>query len=295
MGAKLSVLVYGEILWDIINERKFLGGAPLNFAAHAVQCGLQSSIISCVGKDNLGDEALNLANKMGVDTHLVQNTSCKNTGVVAVTLNKGQPTYTINANVAYDYIKLDPLKREKNKNYSGFYFGTLIQRNIESRTTLYYILDHYQFGYIFYDVNLRKNCYSKEVIEKSLSYCNVLKMNNEEVLTLSKMLYTKKLSFKLFAKAIINNYSQIELVIMTAGKKGCMLYKNGKVFTVKGLPTKVKDTVGAGDSFSAAFLASYLKTNSEIKAANVANIVGGFVASSNGAIPLYSKKITNLF
>jgi len=291
----LRVLVYGEILWDIINGQNFLGGAPLNFAAHTVRCGVQSNIISGLGKDNLGYEALSLANKMGVNTRLVQNITNKNTGTVAVTLHNGQPDYTIKTNVAFDFIKPEPLKREKQKNYSAFYFGTLIQRNIESRTTLYYILDNFHFDYIFYDVNLRKNCYSKEVIEKSLNYCTILKVNDEEVLELSKMLYTKKQSFKLFTKEIIKNYPQIEIVLMTAGEKGCLVYKNNNVFTVKSVPVKVKDTVGAGDAFSAVFLTTYLKTNNALKAAKLANLVGGFVASSNGATPIYPEEIRKLF
>ncbi len=291
----MRVLVYGEILWDLINGQKFLGGAPLNFAAHAVQCGLQSSIVSCLGKDNLGDEALSLANEMGVETHLVQSTANKNTGAVVVILTNGQPDYNINTDVAFDFIKLEPIKREEQRGYSAFYFGTLIQRNIESRTTLYYILDHFQFDHIFYDVNLRKNCYSKEVIEKSLGYCTMLKLNDKEVLVLSKMLYNKKLGFKLFVNEIIKNYPQIDLVIMTGGKDGCVVYHSQKTLTVKGLPVKVKDTVGAGDSFSAAFLTTYLKTNNILKAGKVANLVGGFVASSNGATPIYPEKITNLF
>ncbi len=294
-GIQLRVLVYGEILWDIINGRNFLGGAPLNFAAHAVRCGLKASIISGLGKDDLGYEALSHANKMGVDTRLVQKITNKNTGTVIVTLNNGQPNYKIKTSVAFDFINSEPLKTEKIRNYNAFYFGSLIQRSIESRSTLYYMLDNFQFDNIFYDVNLRKNCYSKETVEKSLSYCTILKVNDDEVLVLSKMLYTKKQSFKLFAKEVINNFPQIELVIMTAGEKGCMLYQNHQFFSVKGVSVEVKDTVGAGDSFSAAFLSTYLKTNSVLKAAKVANLVGGFVASSNGAIPDYSEEITNLF
>jgi fructokinase len=290
----MKVLIFGEILWDIIEEKKHLGGAPLNFAAHTFQCGEESGIISSLGQDDLGNEALRLVNDLNVNTDLVQRTDKYNTGTVLVTLDNGQPDYEIKTGVAFDFIKAEKLTRELINQYDAFYFGSLIQRNEESQHTLYEILENFKFDNIFYDVNLRKDCYSKDIIEKSLSYCTMLKVNDDEVTVMSDLLYGQFLDFESFSKEIIMNYPQIELVIVTAGKEGCFVFHQGKLLAVPGIPIDVKDTVGAGDAFSAAFLCTYNKTNDPMKAATVANHVGAFVAASSGPIPKFSKEVRAL-
>jgi fructokinase len=291
----MKVLIFGEILWDIIEGKKHLGGAPLNFAAHAFQCGEKSGIISSLGQDDLGNEALRLVNDLNVNTDLVQRTDKYNTGTVLVTLDNGQPDYKIKTSVAYDFISVEKLNRGLINQYDAFYFGSLIQRNKVSQRTLYEVLENFTFDKIFYDVNLRKDCYSKDIIEKSLSYCTMLKVNDDEVTVISNMLYGQFLDFESFSKEIIKNYPQIELVIVTAGKEGCCVFHQGKLLTVPGIPIDVKDTVGAGDSFSAAFLCAYNKTNDPMQAATVANHVGAFVASSSGPIPNFAKEVGALF
>ena len=148
----MKALVFGEILWDIIEGVPHLGGAPLNYAAHLTQCGNHATIVSAVGNDELGERALDLVAKMGVDTSLVQQVE-KPTGYVPVTLKNGQPDYEITRNVAYDYIDWGVLSEHNLKEFDVFYFGSIIQRNSMSAESLYNLLDRFEFANVFYDVN----------------------------------------------------------------------------------------------------------------------------------------------
>jgi len=290
-----KILSFGEILWDVIAGRYYLGGAPLNFAAHAVQCGLQSSILSCLGEDNLGDKALRAITKLKVRTNLIRRMADKNTGAVQVRLADGQPNYEILKDTAYDFIQYQPADLSDIKKHSVFYFGTLAQRGLVSKKSMYHLLEKVHFETVFYDVNLRKGFFSKSIIEKSLSLCTILKMNNDEMRTIGKLCYDQVLDFEALAKKLTSQYAQLQIIIMTIGKNGCALYYHEHLVRIPGVSTIVKDTIGAGDAFSAAFLAIYSKTNDPKRAAMTANIVGGFVASSDGAIPTYTKNIRQLF
>ncbi len=288
----MKILAFGEILWDVIEDQKHIGGAPLNFAAHFVKCGGRSAIISRVGKDQNGTEAIEQVNSVGIDTRYVQFDDDHMTGVVNVKLQDGFPTYTIERDVAYDFIGPADILEEA---YDAFYFGSLAQRNTISQNSLQHILKKNKFDQIFYDVNLREGHYLKEVIEPSLKMCTILKLNDEEVITLSEMFYQSNLSTDQFIQRITSDHPKIELVIVTEGAKGCIIYKGVEKFRAESEKVKVKDTVGAGDSFSAAFVHTYLTTNNPERAAFVANKVGGFVASCNGAVPDYTPEIKALF
>lgn len=289
----MKALVFGEVLWDIIEGNYHLGGAPLNFAAHVVQCGQESAIVSCLGTDSLGEEALIKIKNMRVDTSLIQKSE-KPTGTVPVKLTDGQPEYHITADVAFDYVNGGNLDLEKIKNCDAFYFGSLIQRHHVSAQALYFILDNFSFKKVFYDVNLRKDCYNQAIIEKSLSYCTMLKVNDDEVEVISQMLYGEKMDFEAFSRQVCEVYPKIEIVIITTGKEGSLIFQAGQLHKVPGVEVKVKDTVGAGDSFSAAFLCSYFRTSDPILSATIANRVGGYVASSSGPIPGYPDDLLKL-
>ncbi len=286
----MKALVFGEILWDIIEGNPHLGGAPLNFAAHVKKCGGESSIISCLGNDDLGDKALGLVKEAGVDVSLVQRSN-RQTGYVPVKIVDGQPKYEIVKDVAYDYIETSELFDNP---FDIFYFGSLIQRSKISRKSLYKILDENSFSNIFYDVNLRKDCYSADIIQKSLAYCTVLKLNDEEVSEISEMLFNENLTFEQFCVQVINVYPNVKTIIITAGPDGAYVYTDKQLTLVPTDPIKVVDTVGAGDSFSAAFATVFAKTQDAIRAATIANKIGGFVASSAGPIPEYSQEIKDL-
>lgn len=287
----MKVLSFGEILFDIIEGDPYLGGAPLNFAGHLAQFGVDSYIFSAVGNDALGSDAIRQITQLGVNTRFVQVKEAYSTGTVPVVILNGQPDYTIIENVAYDFIDYPDDDEEMAATaFDVLYFGTLAQRNTQSRNALKQLLKQKRFKQIFYDINLRKNSYSKEVIQESLRHCTILKLNDEEVKVLSELFYQESLSMEKFSTRIAQEY-ELEIVVITAGEKGCYIFESMELFFVSGYPAKVVDTVGAGDSFSAAFVYHYLKKKDALVAADVANRLGAFVASSRGPLPAYTTEI----
>lgn len=292
----IRVLAFGEILWDIIDGVGHLGGAPFNFAAHFAQYGARSSIISAVGKDKYGKDALRIAKDYGVDTSFVQVNEEHATGTVDVTLKDGIPSYIIKTGVAYDFIRYDWLQ----KNFSAdkfdiFYFGSLAQRNAVSAATLKQLLIHHHFPYVFYDVNLRMNGYSRSIVLESLQRCNVLKLNVEEVGVLAELLFGDGyFTVQDFCDRVARVYS-ISITIVTAAENGCFVYDEGVLSRIPGKSIVMSDAVGAGDAFSASFMFEFLKHGDVLKSATRANEVGAFVASQKGAIPRYPSDMLQSF
>lgn len=290
----MKVLSFGEILWDIIEGKKYLGGAPFNFAAHMASCGAKAYIISRLGKDELGKKAAEMAASYEVNTSLIQWDEKHPTGTVEVILNEGQPDYTIHTSVAYDFIDYAEVNSKlQDQEFEVFYFGSLAQRSAISKQTLKSLLAKHNFDYVFYDVNLRKDSFSKDIIHDSLKLCNILKLNHSEVPEISQLLYKADLSMDEFCKKMYIDY-ELELIIITAAEKGCYIFEADQLQLVPGRAVEVADAVGAGDSFSAAFMYIYFHKGNAMAAAKVANQVGGFVASHHGAIPSYSEEIKSL-
>jgi fructokinase len=290
----MTVLAFGEILWDLIEGDEHLGGAPFNFAAHMARCGNSAFILSRIGNDSYGIQAFNRSKVYGVDGSLIQWDEIYPTGIVDVKLNNGQPEYVIRENAAYDYISTDNTLVERSENYFDiFYFGSLVQRNVTSKQTLYKILSNHHFKHIFYDVNLRKSGYSEQIIRNSLSVCTIFKLNNEEVRVISRILSGIDLANEEFCQYVTREYPKIKVIVITAGEDGCFIYES-RLKHVPGTPVKVCDAVGSGDAFSAAFMHIYAASGHAVKAARIANQVGAFVATQAGAIPGYSFEIRSL-
>ena len=290
----MKALFFGEILWDIIEGKAYLGGAPFNVAAHMAKCGAQSYIISRLGKDELGKKAVEEIKKLSVDTSLVQWDEDHPTGTVDVFLEQGQPDYIIHENVAYDFIEVDLLNSAwQLEGMDCFYFGTLAQRNDTSGNSLQWILTNKPFSLVFYDVNLRKGIHSKLIIENSLSFCNIFKLNQDEVGVIADLLYGKSYSLPDFAKTIQHDF-EVDILVITASEKGCYVAATDDFRLVPGKKVQLVDAVGAGDAFSAAFLFKYFQEKDPFKAAEVANKLGAFVASSRGPIPDYSPEIIQI-
>lgn len=290
----MKALAFGEILWDIIDGNPHLGGAPLNFAAHISQCGAKSFIISRVGTDNLGRRTLTRVEEVGVSTKYIQSDPSHETGTVKITLTHGQPDYLIQKEVAYDYIEYThALDRLKKTAFDLFYFGSLAQRSPKSAETLKLILEGHHFKNVFYDVNLRKESFTADILLRSLQSATILKLNTEEAPILSSILFKEETSLEEFSKRITEQYP-IRIVIITASSDGCYIYTNQHLSHIGGIKIKVADAVGAGDAFSAAFMYHYHKTKNPIEAASIANKIGAFVASKNGAIPRYTPEIKKM-
>lgn len=269
----VDVLPFGEVLWDVINGVPHIGGAPLNFAAHVTKCGLSASVVSSVGNDELGRRAREIVRTLGVDDSLMQTHPVLPTGTVAVTVERGIPSYEIIRPVAWDEIRVDweelPLPR-------AFYFGTLAQRSAVSAETLARLLGAFPSTLAFFDVNLRQNFWTKELVLKCLGCTDILKVNDEEMAALG-----------LNARDLFATYPRLGTVIETRGAKGCAVWdRNGAYFEQSAISDgPVVDTVGAGDAFSAAFLAAVLNGKTLRESAAEGSLRAGRVAARAGAIP----------
>jgi fructokinase len=273
MNGNFDVISFGEILWDVIDGVPHIGGAPFNFAAHAARCGLKSGIVSAIGNDGLGRDALNAATGFGVDVSQVSVHPVLPTGTVNVTLQNGIPSYEIVQPVAWDEIALP---ERLHLTPLAFYFGTLSQRGPLSAAALSELLRKFESSIVFFDVNLRQDFWDAEIVGKGLANADILKVNDEEM---------NRLGF--VPDDLLARFPRLKIIVETRGALGCRIVsRKGERFDSPAFTDEpVVDTVGAGDSFSAAFLASLLRGESLESAAEAGNRLAGRVAARAGAIP----------
>lgn len=254
------IIGIGELLWDVFPEERKAGGAPVNFVYHATALGAQGYAISAVGNDLLGDEIVELIDKIGVN-HFIAKVDHP-TGIVNVQLNQGIPTYEIVENVAWDYIPLSTQIEEVAKQADAVCFGTLAQRNSISRNTIREFLALLsQEAHKILDINLREPFYSHELIEESIQLCNILKLNDEELEVLKDMFSIKALDDREACKWLIRTYS-LKYLILTAGSDYSIVFSPETISFLNTPKVNVVDTVGAGDSFTGAFITSLLQGKS---------------------------------
>lgn len=283
----MRILAIGEIIFDIFNGEAIIGGAPLNFCAHSAALGAECALVSAVGKDNLAETALEKIKAFGIESSLIENNGYP-TGQCIVTLKNGSPSYDVVTPAAYDFIQSDV---EKIKEYSAdvFAFGTLIQRNKESRETVKKILGSCKFPHIFCDVNLRKNCYDKESCLRCFENATILKISEEEEPLLRRFgIYGDSENPCETMRNICEKYRNIKLIIYTKGENGSVVYSAEKdeLFLFEAEKTKAVSAVGAGDSYSAAFLCEYLKSGNIQAAGKAGSILSAKVVSCIEAVPL---------
>ncbi len=289
----MKVVSFGEILWDLIDGKAYIGGAPFNVAAHLAKMGVRSAIISAVGSDALGADALSAARGFGVDVGFVSQLEDLPTGTVEVVVREeGQPSYVIHENVAWDAIALDAGQIEKlgAERWDVFCFGTLAQRSATNRELLREALRVARPARVLFDVNLRQSYYRSDWVEDSLGACDILKLNGEEVDVLSKMLFGEPLDVEPFCELVSKRF-EIPVVCVTLGAEGAAIHENGSNAWVPAVPVTVADTVGSGDAFAAGFMFALLHDKTPVEATNFACRVGAWVASQRGALPDYSADI----
>jgi fructokinase len=288
----MKVLSFGEILYDQIDGQNYLGGAPLNFAVNMHRLGAGAQIVSALGNDQLGQQILQEIRTLGLADKQIQILDTKATGTVSLDLVEGQAHYTIHENVAFDFIKIDaPKARSLSLGADLFYFGSLAQRNSISSASLWQFLEHGNFEQVFFDCNLRQDFYQADQIRASLNAATILKMNDEEVSEISRLIYGLAQSEAQTAQALRHDF-KLTYVIITAGAKGAYVYHAGGREFAPGRTVKVADTVGAGDAFSAAFARCITLGKSPLASLKAANSLGAFVASQNGAQPEIPSEIT---
>lgn len=282
----LLVVGLGEALFDCLPDGKKLGGAPANFAYHAGQFGLPALAISAIGNDALGREL-----QQELDSHRLNAllpVVPYETGTVQVTLNgAGIPQYEIKEGVAWDNIPYTEEMRQVARRTQAVCFGSLAQRSETSRNTIRAFLNDMPQGdniLKVFDINLRQNFYGKSLVEESLQACNVLKINDEELITLSKMFGWEETDPEAQCRKLADSYG-LRLLILTCGTDGSYVFTpDGSHFE----PTprvEVADTVGAGDSFTGSFVASILKRKTPAEAHKTAVKVSAFVCTQPGAMP----------
>lgn len=290
---KGTVVGMGEALWDVLPEGKKIGGAPANFAYHVSQFGLPSAVVSAVGDDALGNEILENFTSKGLN-HLIEKVPYA-TGTVQVEIDQaGIPQYEIKENVAWDNIPYTKKLDELAKNTKAVCFGSLAQRNVVSRDTINRFLDAMpkdDDSLVVFDVNLRQGFYNKEILCDSMKRCNILKINDEELVTVSRMFGYPGIDLQDKCWILLGKYN-LKMLILTCGINGSYVFTPGNVSFQPTPTVEVADTVGAGDSFTAAFIASILKGKSVTEAHTCAVQTSAYVCTRNGAMPILPKEIT---
>ncbi|MBQ3094836.1 MAG: hypothetical protein IJC53_00185 [Clostridia bacterium] len=290
----MSIVVFGEMLWDIWPQEKHIGGAPFNFAAHLRKLGAQPTFVSAVGRDALGNEALERVAALDLDPSCIAKVGHP-TGACHVTQDhEGRPSYRLLTDVAYDYIPLpDSLPAPKD---SLLYFGSLAQRSPVSWRTLSNLLS-LRFTHVFCDINLRPPFFSRDILLRSLSACTILKVSREEYEVLSdlELIHVDNPAdySRAFCRAVVTEYPNIRTVIVTLDKDGAMVYDAGTdIFCFSRKPgSKLVSAVGAGDSFSACFCANLLKGRPLPECQDCGVLLSDYVVTQPGAVPDYPPEL----
>lgn len=283
------VVGLGEALWDVLPEGKKLGGAPANFAFHAGQFGLNSVAVSALGEDALAEETIKQLEEKDLKYEMPRVPYP--TGTVQVELDTdGVPTYDIKENVAWDNIPFTKSIENIARNARAVCFGSLAQRNVVSRETIHKFLDVTPADCIkIFDINLRQQFYTKEVIQESLKRCNMLKINDEELVIIGRMFGYPGLDIENKCFLILGKYN-LDILVLTCGVNGSYVFTSGKVSYQPTPKVEVADTVGAGDSFTGSFCAAILSGKSVEEAHKLAVNVSAFVCTQNGAMPVLPKE-----
>ncbi len=281
----MKILAFGEVLWDIHGTDAHLGGAPMNFSAHCKKCGAEAWIATAVGKDALGKRTISEIEKLGIHTEYI-SLSEKETGKCMVTLDEDMvPSYDLLDEVAYDYIQPLHIKHA----FDVLYFGTLALRHTNNRNTLKQLIDKAAFTDVFVDMNIRPPFYEEEIVKFAFQTATIIKISDEELPTVMRLLNKGQLSDAACVETLSNDFGNLKIIIITKGDKGALVYDcvDKKSYTCQAKKVKVVSTVGAGDSFSAAFLTKYMQTGNINKSLLLATNISSFVVSCKDAIPPY--------
>lgn len=285
-----TIAAFGEVLWDLLPHKIILGGAPFNFAYRINSLGHNAFIISSVGKDENGVKALDKVHDLGMSTKYIQQDSKYPTGTVKVYLDEQKkPDYNIITEVAYDHIKPDESMISLAREADCLCFGTLAQRENVSKKTLQAMLFAFKGRFRFYDINLRKDCYTRELIHSSLKQTDILKLNDEEAMEINGLFQINAGSLRGIGEEIISRYP-IQICLITLGRNGVLaITSGGELVYEPGYSISMEDPLGSGDAFSAGFLSEMLSGSGLRKACRFGNQLGAIVATQTGA----TQKITS--
>ena len=290
------VVGMGEALWDVLPDGKQIGGAPANFAFHAGQAGMDARVVSAVGNDALGSETLDALRGKQLNVEAVARVDFP-TGVVNVTLSEqGIPQYDILQGVAWDNIPFTPQLEALAREAQAVCWGSLAQRSPVTAATILRFLDAMPSddGRLkVFDINLRQQFYSLEVIEASAQRANIMKLNDEELVILSHMLQLGTTDVETQCRTLLSRYA-LHMLVLTCGTNGSYVFTPGTMSFQPTPKVEVADTVGAGDSFTGTFCASILDGMSVAEAHKRAVHVSAYVCTQNGAMPVLPEEVKNV-
>jgi fructokinase len=279
-----KVVIFGEMLWDCLPSGRVPGGAPMNVALNLHQLGLNSRLISAIGKDSDGEQLIEFLKTFDLPVDLIQVNQEHETSKVLV--NDDDPEnmkYTIVSPVAWDFIHWTPEMSEAVAASDAFVFGTLGVRNTESLTSLLRLL-HHKTTRVF-DANLRPPFYDFEIIETLLGFTDILKINEDEL-----EIFADYFAIEPNVKTVcshLNTHFPMDLICVTQGSKGALIYQNGTILSHEGYKVTVADSIGAGDAFLSGFIKTYLENQPLDQVLDFACKLGAFVATKKGGTPRY--------
>ena len=278
------VVGLGEILWDMLPSGTFLGGAPANFAFHANELGAHGVVVSAVGQDDLGQRIVDQLQQLNVSTAGLRQTT-QPTGTVTVTTVAGQPNYVIHTDVAWDFIPFDTALRDLASQTDAVCFGTLAQRCHNSRESIRSFLQATgKHCWRIFDINLRQQFYDASVIRSSLELAHVLKLNHEELPIVAQLMGINATAEETIQ--ILLQSCQLRLIALTRGGSGSSLYTRWRTSHHPGYPvSNIADTVGAGDSFTAALVMGLLNSDDLDSIHDRAARIASYVCTQRGATP----------
>jgi fructokinase len=284
MASKIVGL--GELLWDMLPAGKQLGGAPANFAYISTLLGNDGIVASRIGADLLGDEALRRLEALHVNTSFIEKDSTHPTGTVQVTVDHaGQPKFGIAEGVAWDFLEWSSAWQELARQANAVCFGSLAQRNAATRATIRQFLKTVPVGVVIvFDVNLRQNFFSREILEDSMQLADVVKLNHEELPRIAQLFGIHHRDEIGSADTLMERHD-LKLICITRGCNGSLLITPQGLNEHKGYRIQVADTVGAGDAFTAGLVTEFMRGSSIKEMNETANRVGAWVASQVGAMP----------
>jgi len=291
LAKQRTVVGLGELLWDLLPSGKQLGGAPANFAYISSLFGNRGVVASRVGGDALGDAAVDRLATLNLEDHCVQRDESHATGTVGVEIDDhGQPTFTIFENVAWDHLQWTADWQMLATEADIVCFGSLAQRSADSRSTILGFLKAMREDALrIFDVNLRQNYFSREVLTDSLALANVAKLNDAELpVVLANC--GLPVGLELENARELRQVFDLDLVCVTRGVNGSLLVSESDSHAHPGFKIAVSDTIGAGDAFTAALAHHFTRGVSLAAINNIANRVGSWVASVPGAMPRISRE-----
>jgi len=286
----MHLIGVGEILWDLIGGSEYLGGAVLNFSVQSARLGHRVSLVSAVGDDARGRLALERARDLGLSTRFIRAIPGQPTGIVTVTVDPaGQPSYIIHRPAAYDFASLDEADYAELASPAPDWigFGTLLSIDPGARRLLEHVIQRFPHARRFYDINLRKDSFTAELVRSLLQLAQVVKLNDAEVALVQQMFGTGETTLEAFCRMYAARFGW-QAVCVTRGGEGCALLLGGEYVEAPGYPVAIADTVGAGDAFAAALLHGIHAQWPIPRIADFANRLGALVASRPGGTPEWS-------